>query len=92
MKTSRQKVDDAIGFTSSYIASVIRSGSLEVVCIPYFGKFEGKLKHAGVMDLIRSTPKPIYNGDSRVTSPLSPPLPLFDITTTDLTLEDDAII
>lgn len=63
MKISRAKVDDAIDFTGKYIAAVIRSGSLDTVCIPYFGKFIGKPRQAYHIDRLKAMPKPQYNNN-----------------------------
>lgn len=45
-----QKVSEVIDFVGEYISTTIKRGSLETVCIPYFGKFEAKLRQAGIID------------------------------------------
>ncbi len=67
MKISRSKVDDVIDFTSKYIAAVIKSGSMDTVCIPYFGKFIAKPRQVYHVDRLRSMPKPKYNTNLNLT-------------------------
>lgn len=63
MKISRPKVEDVIDFTSKYISGVIRSGSMDSVCIPYFGKFIAKPRQVYHVDRLKAIPKPMYNNN-----------------------------
>jgi hypothetical protein len=63
LKISRQKVDDVIDFTAKYIAGIIKSGSMDLVCIPYFGKFIAKPRQVYHVDRLRAIPKPMYNNN-----------------------------
>lgn len=43
-KVPEGKVEEVMTFLGNYIADVIRSGTMEGVMIPYFGKFRAKNK------------------------------------------------
>lgn len=46
LRIQRIKVEDVVTFSAEFLAGVIKSGSLESVHIPYFGKFVPKMSHA----------------------------------------------
>lgn len=54
------KVDSVVSFVAEYTAKVVKNGSLDTVCIPYFGKFEAKLKQAGYVDRMRGRTKLLF--------------------------------
>lgn len=43
-KTTKEEVSNIVDFIGRYIAGVITKGTMESVMIPYFGKFQPKVK------------------------------------------------
>jgi len=52
-KTTKGEVKQVIDFVGSYVYDIIRKGTMEGVMLPYFGKFQPKVKKLNGMNKIK---------------------------------------
>lgn len=56
-KSPESKIQSVIDFVGEYTAKIIRNGGLDTVVVPYFGKFEAKIRQVKIVDALRGRAK-----------------------------------